>query len=297
MNHVHHLTYLNEFLNHLRVQEGLSHNTIISYKAQLKGYLLYLEGLDCNVLEVGLSDIQGFLEFKMEKGCKSSTRFISAISIKRFHQFLTYQKKCENNPAISLTLPKYKQTVPDPLSVEEIEALINHANGNRFSLIRMRAMLECLYTTGLRVSELINLKFAQIDLAQNWIRVLGKGNKIRYVPFGPKAKEALKNYFGERNKRFGIEKEMVFLNNRGSQITRGGFWKQLRNLGRSASIMGRVHPHRIRHTTACHLLSNGANLKVIQELYGHSSVTSTQRYAQVTPNFLKSSIEAAHPRF
>jgi integrase/recombinase XerD len=158
-------------------------------------------------------------------------------------------------------------------------------------------MLEVLYTTGIRVSELINLQLSQIDLKNDWIRVLGKGNKTRDVPIGSKAKEALNFYFDMRAKRFGVESDFVFLNSRGSKITRGGFWKQLKNLGKSASINGRVHPHRIRHSTACHLLSNGANLRVIQELYGHASITTTQRYSQVTPQFLKSSVKAAHPRF
>jgi integrase/recombinase XerD len=161
----------------------------------------------------------------------------------------------------------------------------------------MRAMLECLYSTGMRVSELVNINIADINFKENWIRVLGKGNKFRDVPIGPKAKEAIAAYLENRRERFDNCADNVFLNNRGKKLTRGGFWKQLRQLSLLGNITGRVYPHRIRHSTASHLLSNGVDIRVLQELLGHSSITTTQIYTHVTPALLKAKVESAHPRF
>ena len=297
MNQIQPEVLLSEFLNHLKVQDGLSDNTISSYRNQLKGYLGFLINFNRVMDEVKPSDIHGFLESKIAAGCKSSSRFISTIAIKKFHRYLCTRGLCETDPSKDIGLPKVRQQIPDPLSIEEIEKLFDLSAGSRFSLIRLRAMLECLYSTGVRVSELINLKLPGIELDGNWIRVLGKGDKTRDVPIGPRVREALRSYMAVRGTRFGSINDFVFLNSRGGRLTRGGFWKQLKQLGRRAMIAGRVFPHRVRHSTACHLLTNGVDLRVLQELLGHVSITTTQRYAHVTPAFLKAKVESAHPRF
>ncbi len=289
--------HLADYLTYLNVECSLSENTIISYRNQLKGYLRFLKTLDKDFTNAKTRDIQGFLEMKMAAGCKPSSRFISAIAIKKFHLYLRNKRICESNPAAEVNLPKFRQQIPEPLPFEDIEKLIDRAIGNRFSLIRMKAMMELLYSTGTRVSELVSLRLDQIDFRGKWIRVNGKGDRHRDVPIGPKACEALESYLEACKGRFGPLKGVVFLNARGGKLTRGGFWKQLKMLGRSAMIPGRVFPHRIRHSTACHLLSNGVDLRVIQELFGHASITTTQRYAHVTPAFLKSKVESSHPRF
>lgn len=290
--------FLALFIEHLRIELALSENTISSYKSQLAGFLDFLDDENKDLLEADSNTVRGYLVFKRDKGCSSSTRFITTVAIKKFYNFLKQQKVIKDDPSIVIQLPKCRQRIPAPLSTNEIETLIERATGFRFSMVRMKAMLEILYSTGMRVSELLNLRLSDVDFSNKWIRVLGKGNKSRDVPFGEKAEAALGLYLSVREARSSNSTSPnLFWNTRGGKLSRGGFWKQLRVLGKLACIGGTVFPHRLRHTTACHLLANGIDIRILQELLGHSSIVTTQRYTRVMPEVLKSRVKSLHPHF
>jgi len=289
---------LEKFRKYLEVELNLSINTTRSYCLQLKGFNSYLEGLGRDGTSAVSDDIRAYLSFKLDSGCKASSRFITIMAIKKFHGFMKSRGFRTDDPSISIPIPNVHSTSPDPLSTEEIESLIKKSSGSRFSLIRMKAMLELLYSTGMRISELVGMRIPDVDLDKKWIRVIGKGEKSRDVPFGPKAEEALRNYLRTaRNRWITPPDNFLFLNAKGGRLTRGGFWKQLKILAGQLSITGSVFPHRVRHTTACHLLSEGLDIRFVQELLGHSSITTTQRYTKVKPELLKLKVQSAHPHF
>jgi integrase/recombinase XerD len=289
---------MEKFRKYLEVELNLSENTTHSYCLQLKGFITFLEGLGRNEITAMPEDIRAYLSLKSDLGNKASSRFITIMAIKKYYGFTKSRGFRNDDPSILVSIPKVHSTSPDPLSTEEIECLIKKSSGSRFSLIRMKAMLEILYSTGIRISELVGIRIPDVDLDSKWIRIIGKGEKFRDVPFGPKVEEALKDYIGAaRNRWISPPGNFLFLNAKGGQLTRGGFWKQLKILAGSLSITGSVFPHRIRHTTAYHLLSEGLDIRFVQELLGHSSITTTQRYTKVKPELLKTKIESAHPHF
>jgi integrase/recombinase XerD len=289
---------LTAFSDYLRIELSLSDNTIGSYSFQINGFLAFVLARGGTLATADSSLIRKFLKEKSDAGCRSSSRFMTTMALKKFFAFLKMQNVRQDNPSVDISLPKCQQQIPDPLSVSEIEALILKSSGTRFSLTRMKAMLEILYSTGMRISELIGLNLGDVDLDNGWVRVLGKGKKTRDVPFGPKAAGALRQYLTVRNIRNSDpSNRFLFLNAKGSRLTRGGFWKQLRALAKHAQITEPVFPHRLRHTTACHLLAKGMDIRILQELLGHASITTTQRYTRVAPELLKMKVEAFHPHF
>ena len=196
-----------------------------------------------------------------------------------------------------MRLPKFTQRLPKPLSVVEMEKLLSLPTGTKFHRIRFRAMLELLYATGLRVSELIGLNMDRVNLDEGWVRVMGKGSKERIVPFGPRAKESLLCYLDYRRNRFPLAKDTFFLNSRGQGLTRGGFWWELRRRAWQSGIKGRVTPHQIRHSCATHLLEGGADIRILQAMLGHNSIITTQRYTHVSVALIRKACGQAHPSF
>lgn len=288
---------LKEFIRHLQVERGLSPATWNTYQYHLRGYLRFL---DARYREAGSStreDILAYLENQKAAGLKDTSLFGLAIAIRQFHRFLRSESHAATDPTAGMRLPKFKQRLPEPLSVVEIEKLLSNP-GVKFNAIRNHAMLETMYATGVRVSELIGLKIDQVNLEEGWLRVLGKGGRERCVPFGNKAKDALLRYLEARTKRFSLPQDTLFLNSRGQGLTRGGFWWQLKRMARRSGIPGRVTPHVVRHSAATAMLEGGASIRVIQEMLGHSNLSTTiQRYAHVSPEFLRRACEKAHPRF
>lgn len=288
---------LEEFARHLRVERGLSENTLLTYSYQLKGYAAFLATKGKSPLSAEREDILAYLETKKKSGHRSATLFACAIALRQFHRFLKEQDYAKTDATQGMRLPKFKQRLPEPASVEEMEKLLGFPTGNKFHHALMKAALELLYSTGMRVSELTQLKPGQVNLEEGWIRVMGKGSKERLVPFGEKARESLRRYLEAREARSLLSRDVLFLNSRGHRLARGAFWSQLRVMARRAGIRGRLYPHRVRHSAASHMLAGGADIRILQELLGHRNISTTQRYTHVNADLLKATCRKTHPRF
>ena len=285
---------INEFLRYLLIDKGYSNNTIESYKNDLDKFLKFIEDIDIN--QITNQNLKEYIKYlnKETLNEKSISRNISCL--KSFYKFLNIEKYIKENPSDILFQPKIKKSLPNTLTEEEVLNLLNIELTDNFSY-RNKAMLELIYATGLRVSELINLKLQDIDFSQDIIRTFGKGKKERIVPIGDFAKEYLKIYIYEyRGSMLKKENsEYLFLNNHGKQITRQGFFKILKKLAKEKGIEKELSPHTLRHSFASHLLKYGADLRTIQELLGHSNISTTQIYTHVTNEELKNNYKEFHP--
>jgi integrase/recombinase XerD len=237
-----------------------------------------------------------YLAEKKAQGRTPNTIFQIVIALRHFYRFLCEQEGLTSNPMIGIALPKLVSRLPQTLTLAEAERLLDVPKGSRFINIRNKAMIELLYATGLRVSEILGLRSNDTNLSEGYLRVTGKGSRERMVPFGARACEAIKNYMVARSNRFPSIQEPLFLGIHGEQLTRGNFWRQLREYARLAGIEHRVTPHVIRHSFATHLLSGGADLRSIQEMLGHKKITTTQIYTHVEPEHLRRVWDRAHPR-
>ena len=289
---------LDGFLRHLRVERGLSENTCLSYGYQLGAYVALLRARGKEPATATRDDILTYIENRKAEGLKSASIFIAAMAVRQFHRHLVEVGRAPADPTAGMRLPRFKQRIPKPVDAEGMERLLRPPVGAKFSAVRDHAMLELMYATGMRVSELTGLCLGQVDLREGWVRVMGKGSKERLVPFGPRATAALRRYLEARTARFPAAGDILFLNDRGrGPITRGGFGRRLAAAAHRAGLSGNVTPHQIRHSCATHLLEGGADLRVLQELLGHNSITTTQRYTHVTRKLLQEACQKSHPRF
>lgn len=286
-----------QFLNDKSLEKNLSKNTQMTYRNQLKGYINHLDNLDRVPATVSRADILSYLAKKKERGLKEASLFCAAFAIRLFHRYLSDREITPADPTAGMSLPPFNHKIPEPLTRLEMERLIGLSDGTAFSQIRMKAALELLYSTGMRISELLSLRLDQVHVEKTWLKVLGKGRKERVLPFSPKAQAALRSYLEARAKRPNQISYFVFLNSKGRPLTRGGFWWQLNQLSQTAKMKSRLFPHRIRHTAATLLLAGGADLKEVQEYLGHVSVATTQRYLHVTVDRLRQVCQTAHPAF
>ena len=288
---------VDDFITYLRVERGLAENTIQAYSRDLVRFIQYLERLSLNPVRIsrnGLRDYLGSLADDLSK--RSLARNISAL--KTFFRFLVSEGRMKENPARLLETPRIQQKLPDILSPDEVEQLLSQPNITTPLGQRDRAMLELLYATGLRVSELVALRLLDVNLEAGYVKALGKGAKERLVPFGEKALQAVEYYLSHG--RLCLLKNghppQLFLNFRGKPLTRQGFWKIIKNHGRMAGIQKNIKPHGLRHSFASHLLGAGADLRSVQVMLGHADITTTQIYTHVTRERLKALHEACHPR-
>ncbi|MBB6283326.1 MULTISPECIES: site-specific tyrosine recombinase XerD [Geobacillus] len=293
---------LKDFLHYLTVERNLAHNTIISYERDLKKYVRYLRHVEQLEAwgEVGRLHILHFLKFLSEQGQSARTIARHLASIRSFHQFLLREKMAAQDPTVHIETPQFERTLPKVLSVEEIEALMAAPQTNTPFGLRDKAMLELLYATGMRVSELVQLNLGDVHLTMGFVRCYGKGRKERIVPIGRMAIEALTRYLEHgRPQLVNPHKratEALFLNHYGQRLTRQGFWKILKRLAKEAGIEKEMTPHTLRHSFATHLLENGADLRAVQELLGHADISTTQMYTHVTKTRLKDVYKQYHPR-
>ncbi len=286
-----------QFINYLRLERGLADNTIQAYSRDLIKFTQFLEKLDLNPLQVSrdqISEYAGVLRKSLS--ARSVARNISAT--KMFFRFLTSEGYIKENPARLLEAPRLSRKLPDVLSMAEVERLLAQPDPSTPMGKRDCAMLELLYATGLRVSELVGLKVLSINLEAGHIRTFGKGSKERLVPMGGKAIQAVREYLS--NGRFqllkGANLPYLFLNFRGCPLTRQGFWKIIKKYGKKAGIQKEISPHSIRHSFASHLLEAGADLRSVQVMLGHEDISTTQIYTHVTRKRLKEVHAKCHPR-
>lgn len=283
--------YINKYLDYLKYEKKLSNNTFLSYEYNLKQFYEYLNNK--NILNLTTDEIRKFL-YQDKFTAKTRAHYLTVIH--SFYNFLEDNNYIKDNPTENIKLPKLAKKLPEFLSIEEVDKLLNINPTNIYDH-RNIAMMETIYGCGLRVSELCSLKVSNIDFNECVIRVMGKGAKERIVPMNDRCISALKDYID--NYRSYLLKlntsEYVFINHAGTNISRVGFFKILKKICNDAGIKKEVSPHTLRHSFATHLLNNGADLRVIQELLGHSNLTTTQIYSHVCQEKIKNDYDN-HPR-
>ena len=281
----------------IRVERGLAGNTVEAYARDLLRFFQFLKDRKLSPLHISQEQITIYVGMLGRKlSAKSVARNISAV--KMFFRFLATEGKIERSPARFLATPRLSRKLPDVLSRGEVEQLLSQPDPSHPREQRDQAMLEILYATGLRVSELVSLKVLAVNLEAGYVRTMGKGSKERIVPMGEKAAEAVSAYLSSGRalltKRAGSS--YLFVNSRGSRMTRQGFWKIIKKYGKKAGINKKITPHSIRHSFASHLLEGGADLRAVQVMLGHADISTTQIYTHVTRERLKELHEKCHPR-
>ncbi|EKN69675.1 site-specific tyrosine recombinase XerD [Neobacillus bataviensis LMG 21833] len=289
------------FMNYMIVEKGLAKNTIVSYERDLNSYLRYLKDVESiqSLNEIQRVHIIHFLSFLKDHGKSAKTLARHVASVRAFHQFLLRDKATDQDPSVLIESPKLERALPKVLSLREVEILLDTPDSHDHFGIRDKAMLELLYATGIRVSELIGLDIENIHLTMGFVRCMGKGNKERIIPIGRTAAEAIKHYLENGRPHFVTMKhhdDALFLNHQGHRLTRQGFWKILKKLAKEAGIEKELTPHTLRHSFATHLLENGADLRAVQEMLGHADISTTQIYTNVTKTRLKDVYSKFHPR-
>ena len=290
---------IQEFLGYIAVERGLAANTIEAYTRDLRQFTVYLNGVGISGADqVNAKTIVDYLKAlqQMEMGPSSISRKLAAI--KSFFHYVTRERLMRIDPSVTIDSPKLPQRLPKVLSSAEITRLLEQPGSVAPPGLRDRAMLELLYATGVRVSELVSLTLQDLNLEMGYIRCFGKGAKERIVPLGGKARSVLSAYL-DRGRPHIVKRaaeETLFLNQKGHKMTRQGFWLIIRAAAKRAGIEKTVTPHMLRHSFATHLLENGADLRAVQEMLGHADITTTQIYTHVTRSRLKEVYNKTHPR-
>ncbi|MBE3568639.1 MAG: site-specific tyrosine recombinase XerD [Bacillales bacterium] len=293
--------YLQDFLHFLIVEKGLAKNTIVSYERDLKSYLHYLQTVEqiTDVNQITRIHIIQFLNHLRKEGKSAKTLARHVASLRSFHQFLLREKVADQDPSVHIESPHLERSLPKVLTLSEVEALLEAPDTSKPSGLRDAAMLELLYATGIRVSELVNLNVDDLHLKMGFLRCIGKGNKERIIPVGKTALHVLDQYlqYGRPNMQSKkYRTDALFLNHHGNRLTRQGFWKILKGLAKKANIEKELTPHTLRHSFATHLLENGADLRAVQEMLGHADISTTQIYTHVTKTRLREVYSKFHPR-
>ncbi|MFO6423601.1 site-specific tyrosine recombinase XerD [Motilimonas sp. KMU-193] len=291
-------TLIDDFLDAMWLERGLSDNTTSSYRHDLNHLAAWCDQHGLALLTLSRTDIQDYLAARQDAGYKatSSARLLSAV--RRFYQYLCREKIREDDPSALIVNPKLPKYLPADLSESEVDALLMAPDLDDAIGLRDKAMLELLYATGLRVSELVGLSTERISLRQGVIRIVGKGNKERLVPMGEEAIYWLQRYFNQARGALLNQNssDVVFPSRRGQYMTRQTFWHRIKHYAQVAQISTHLSPHTLRHAFATHLLNHGADLRVVQLLLGHSDLSTTQIYTHVAGERLKSLHQAHHPR-
>ncbi len=290
---------LASFLDHIRLERGLSANTSLGYRRDLSGFMEFLRKKGKEVFTADIEDGQKYIAVMRAKGLKDSSIARHISSLKSFYNYLTLASIIDVSPMALLRTPRSMRPLPHSLSVEDVTRLIESADTEKPLGIRDRALWETLYGSALRVSEDVDLEFGDIDGENGWLLIRGKGSKERWVPLNRPAQEWLEKYTEEVRPILtgrGKQTHKVFLNARGKALTRQGIWHLLKQYAIRLSPPIKISPHGLRHSCATHLLEGGADLRSVQELLGHSDISTTQIYTQVDRSYLKEVHRSFHPR-
>jgi len=290
---------LEEFLNYLLIDRMLSGNTIKSYEFDMRSFFTFLNEQDRPVKDVSKSDLQHYLAHLYDLGMRATTVSRHLSTIRAFYGYLLIEGQIKASPCEFVESPKLPKNLPTFLNLEEVTMLLDSFTDATAYDIRNKAMIELLYASGMRVSELLNMNLNDLYLKMGFVRCMGKGSKERIVPIGEVATGALEVYLrGSRQELLKESKQVdaLFLNRLGNRMSRQGFWKILKAQAKIAGIGKEISPHKLRHSFATHLTQNGADLRVVQELLGHADISTTQIYTHVGKSHLKKVIEDAHPR-
>lgn len=291
--------FIEEFLNYISIERGLATNTISSYRLDLSKYVKFLtkQGIT-SADQVKRDHITSFMRKEKEDGLSPSSISRSLAAIKMFHRYLVRERLGSEDPSNLVETPKLWKRVPDVLSIVEIESMIKSASGRGWQVVRDNAILELLYASGMRVSELVDLKVESVNLEVGYVRCIGKGRKERIVPVGKKAQVAVKRYLDQvRGKLLKSNfTSILFLSRLGKKISRQSVWKIIKYYAKKAKIKKMVKTHTLRHSFATHLLEHGADLRSVQEMLGHSDISTTQIYTHVDRERLRLIHKQFHPR-
>ncbi|CAH9017764.1 site-specific tyrosine recombinase XerD [Candidatus Nitrosacidococcus sp. I8] len=290
--------YLTYFLDSLRWESGLSENTQYAYYYDLNQFLNWLFLQNKTILNAQQKDLRNYLFHQVDSHYKPRSIARTVASLRRFYRYLVREEVCDSDPSSFIQTPKLGRSLPNSLTEEEVESLISAPNISCSLGMRDRAMLETLYATGLRVSELVNLTLTQINFRQGAVRIMGKGNRERLVPLGEVALSWLARYRDEIRPEIlkGQASEFLFLTQRKAEMTRQGFWYLIKRYAQQIGISKPLSPHTLRHAFATHLLNHGADLRVVQILLGHTDLSTTQIYTHVARTRLQKIHQQYHPR-
>ncbi|WP_340112469.1 site-specific tyrosine recombinase XerD [Maribellus mangrovi] len=287
--------------NYLKLEKSLSQNSISAYINDVNKLANFLDRKHKGVApdKVKLDHLKAFVEFLNERGVSPRTQARTISGIKSFYKYLLIEGDIENDPTSLLESPKIGRKLPDILTMEEIDSLINAIDLNKAEGQRNKAMLETLYSCGLRVSELVNLKITNLFFEQGFIKVEGKGEKERLVPASKSAIEEINKYLNTYRKKLRVSKDsenILFLNRRGRKLSRVMIFTIIKNLSEKVGMDKKISPHTFRHSFATHLINGGADLRAVQEMLGHESILTTEIYTHLDRDYLKDTIQQYHPR-
>tara|TARA_R110002072_G_scaffold302989_1_gene490759 strand:- start:10365 stop:11264 length:900 start_codon:yes stop_codon:yes gene_type:complete len=291
--------YIKDFVSYLKIEKGLAENSVTAYLKDVEKLKDFADGINHSPKELNYSDLKSFIQELYDLGlsARSQARIISGV--KQFFRYLILEKEIESDPSDLLEMPSIGRKLPEVLSVEEIDELISAIDLSKPEGHRNKAIIETLYSCGLRVSELVNLQFENLFFDEGFIRVIGKGNKQRLVPVSPSVKTEMDQYTNNVRATLNIQKgheSYIFLNRRGAKLTRVMIFTIIKNLAQIIGLQKNISPHTFRHSFATHLLEGGANLRAIQEMLGHESILTTEIYTHLDQAFLKEAIISFHPR-
>lgn len=294
------ITAIDDYTNHLRLERSLSERTVEAYRTDLGKLREFAEALGAEPEGLTHNDIQTFLANLFDCGLSPRSQARSLSAIRGFYRYLMLEEVLDESPLALIESPKLGRQLPEVLSVEEIDAMLSTIDLSRPDGHRNRAMLETLYSCGLRVSELVGLRLSDLHLDEGYLRVVGKGNKERLVPIGGKGIREIERYLELRNavgSRIAPEHtNIVFLNRRGQQLTRVMVFSIVKRCAQAAGISKSISPHTLRHSFATHMVEGGADLRAVQEMLGHESITTTEIYTHLDREYLRSTILEHHPR-
>ena len=284
---------LRSFLNYLLVDKGLSNNTVKAYEADISSFFQWLDNEDLKYKNLQEDHINQYISFLFQRKMRSSSVNRKISSIKSFYIFLVKRNFVKNSPLNDLVTPKQEKYLPESMSEAEVDKLLNSPDVSNKIENRDKAMIEMLYATGMRISELVNLKMTDVDMKRCVVKVFGKGSKERLVPFGETALDSLKSYLNDREQSSSKE---IFLSNRGKKMTRVAFWQRVKVYLIRENLKNSISPHTLRHAFATHLLNRGADLRSVQLLLGHSDLSTTQIYTHIAKQRLSDVLKKHHPR-
>jgi integrase/recombinase XerD len=289
---------IERFLDAIWMERGLSENTLGAYRADLFALQQRLGVNSVSLVKAGRADVMDYIAWRVEGGAKPRSTARQLSSFRRFYRYLLREGLIGDDPTANIAMPKIGRALPQSLTEEEVDSLLAAPNVAEPLGHRDRAMLEVLYATGVRVSELINLKMSQINLNQGVLRIIGKGDRERLIPLGDEAQDWVREFIDGPRVEILLERQTDYLfpTRRGDRMTRQAFWHIIKRYAKKAGIIKKLSPHTVRHAFATHLLNNGADLRVVQLLLGHSDVSTTQIYTHVARERLKELHTRHHPR-
>ena len=291
--------YIKEFVSYLKIEKGLAENSIFAYQNDVAKLHDFSVSIDKNAEQISYNDLKLFIAELYDLGLSARTQARIISGIKQFYGYLLLENYITVDPSELLDQPKIGRKLPEVLTIEEIDRLIDALDMSKTESHRNKAIIETLYSCGLRVSELVNLRFSDLFFEEGFIRVIGKGNKERLVPVSASVEKEISIYNDHIRRHQNIKKgdeNVVFLNRRGGKLTRVMIFTIIKDLAERIGLQKTISPHTFRHSFATHLLEGGANLRAIQEMLGHESITTTEIYTHLDQRYLKEAILSFHPR-